>query len=41
MIVTRLRFESQKTASNYRGTGKSMFWIQRRNNKNTDIDEIG
>jgi hypothetical protein len=23
----------QKTANNYRGTGKSLFWIQRRNNK--------
>jgi hypothetical protein len=31
----------EKTASNYRGTGKSLFWIQKRNNKNNDIDEIG
>jgi hypothetical protein len=29
-----------KTASNYRGTGKSLFWIQK-NNNNNDIDEIG
>jgi hypothetical protein len=29
-----------KTASNYRGTGKSLFWIQKEQ-QNTDIDEIG